>query len=150
MTEPSAGLASALQEDHDRLDLLLDAFRSARTAPAEERERRFGPFAAGLRAHLRFEEEVAFPQYGPGDPALDPTRQLLLDEHRRIREALDRIEGRLAAGGDTADLEEELLNVLWAHDAREEGQVYPWLDEHLSPAAIAGLLATFRRSVPQG
>ncbi len=151
MTERTPRLASTLQEDHDRLGTLFEEFRASRAASPERRAELFRPFAAGLRAHIRFEEETAFPLYGQGDPACDSTRTLLLDEHRRIQEVLERIEDRLAVGpADTAALEEALLNVLWAHDAREEGQVYPWFDAHLPTPRIEELVAVFRRLEPQG
>ncbi|MGH9920971.1 MAG: hemerythrin domain-containing protein, partial [Nitrososphaerales archaeon] len=144
LTDDPSAFGEVLQRDHDRLDGLFDSYRGSSAAPSPERLARFAPFAAGLRSHIRFEEAYLFPKYREGSPSRGVVVELMLGEHGRILDALERIEARLAtAAADTAALEEELLSELWAHNAREEGEVYPWIDASLSPEEIARLAAQF-------
>ena len=143
-------LGERMQRDHDRLDQSFEAFRASARDPPPRRSELFRPFAVGLRAHFRFEETEMFPAYGGEDRTRGGTVQLLLDEHRRIERCLRLIEERLATGStDTRDREEELVNVLWAHDAREEGLVYPWIDLDASPEIRERLDASFRALAPE-
>ncbi|MGI0133150.1 MAG: hemerythrin domain-containing protein [Thermoplasmata archaeon] len=146
MTDDPSALGKVLQRDHDRLDQLFDTYHESLAAPSAERLARFAPFAAGLRSHIHFEESYLFPEYQEGCPSRRATVELMLDEHRRILEALDRIESCLATtSAGTAEFEEELLNELWAHNAREEGAVYPWIDASLPLEEIARLSGLFVR-----
>jgi hypothetical protein len=129
-TPPSALLSG----DHRELDQKFEEFQA--TPPAAEGRRRalFDEFATELRRHIAVEERLLFPAFGEGDPSRRLLVEVMLDEHRRIEDALQKIQVRLAGGpASSGDLETELLNVLWAHNAREEGSVYPWFDTHLSP-----------------
>jgi hypothetical protein len=132
--EPTSRLLAA---DHEELDRSFEEFRST---PPEETDRRnelFDRFATDLRRHITIEERDLFPMFGEGDPSRHSLVALMVDEHRRIEEVLRRTHRRLGAGpAPTEDLEIELLNVLWAHNAREEQSVYPWFDTHL-PVSIA-------------
>ena len=127
--------SEALTHDHEELDRTLEEFRSL---PVEESDRRaecLGRFAAGLRHHIRVEEETLFPAFAEGGRVHREIVERMLQEHRRIEAALVEMERRVAEREATADLEVELTNVLWAHNALEEVRVYPWFDQGLSPAA---------------
>jgi hemerythrin-like domain-containing protein len=129
-TEPTSQL---LGSDHEELDQLFQEFRATPPASTARRSELFDQFATNLRRHISVEERHLFPVFGEGDPSRRLIVDLMLDEHRRIQEVLQRIQRRLEAGSaSTEDLETELLNVLWAHNAREEEAVYPWFDTHLS------------------
>ncbi|EQD45745.1 hypothetical protein B1B_12922, partial [mine drainage metagenome] len=55
---------------------------------------------------------------------------LLREEHEQIRTELEALLCKVEAR--SPDLEPEdtrLRNVLWAHNTREEGLLYPWFDE---------------------
>ncbi len=133
MTDSPSSLAELLGTDHHELDRLLEEFQAAGPDERDRRSAVFREFAVRLRRHILVEEERLFPLYGAGDPGRQAVVETMLDEHRRIRDALLAIEERLAAGGgSTGELEVDLINVLWAHNAREETQVYPWLDEHVA------------------
>ncbi len=144
MSGEATPFSTLLGGDHQELDLLLEEFRSA-PRPARPRAAVFRVFAGRLSAHIRLEEEQLFPRFGEGDPGRQQTVERMLDEHRRILDCLRRIDERLTSSDTgTADLEEELVNVLWAHNAREETGVYPWFDEHLTPAEAERLAAALR------
>ncbi len=144
MSDQAAPFSALLGGDHQELDLLLEAFRST-SRPAQPRATVFREFAGRLSAHIRLEEEQLFPRFGEGDPGRQQVVERMLEEHRQILDCLRRIEERLTSpDAGTADLEEELVNVLWAHNAREETGVYPWFDEHLTRAEAERLAAALR------
>jgi hemerythrin-like domain-containing protein len=137
MEEPvndSAETPSQLRSGgHHELDEKFEEFRATPTAATGRRNELFDQFATDLRRHIAIEERLLFPIFGEGDPSRRRVVDLMLDEHRRIEEVLQRTRLRLNAGpASTEDLEFELVNVLWAHNAREEEAVYPWFDAHLS------------------
>lgn len=129
-TEPPS---QRLSGDHDELDRRFEEFRATPPSATGRRNEVFDQFASELRHHIAVEERFLFPVFGEGDPSHRVLVDLMLDEHRRIEEVLQRIHLRLREGaGSTEDLESELINVLWAHNTREEESVYPWLDTHPS------------------
>lgn len=139
--EPPSQLLSG---DHRELDRKFEEFRATPPATTGRRNELFEQFAIDLRRHIEVEEGLLFPVFSEGDPSRRLLVDLMLDEHRRIEEILRRIHLRLNAGPEsTEDIEFELLNVLWAHDAREEESVYPWFDTHLS----ADLVRSVRREL---
>ena len=137
-TEPTSRL---LGGDHEELDRRFEEFRTIPPAATGRRNELFDQFATDLRRHIAVEERLLFPVFGEEDPSRRLLVDLMLDEHRRIEEVLQRIHLRLdAAAASTEDLESELLNVLWAHNAREEESVYPWFDTHL-PVDLARVVS---------
>ncbi len=137
MNDPTGPASRLLGDDHEDLDRQFEEFRSTPSTESGRRNELFDRFAADLRRHISVEERLLFPVFGEGDPSHRALIDRMLDEHLRILEVLQRIHLRLAAGpAATEDLEVELLNVLWAHDAREEEGVYPWFDSHLSPDLV--------------
>jgi iron-sulfur cluster repair protein YtfE (RIC family) len=126
-----------LGDDHEELDQRFEEFRSTPSSESGRRNELFDRFAADLRRHISVEERLLFPVFGEGDPAHRVLVDRMLDEHRRIEDVLQRIHLRLEAGpASTEEMEVELLNVLWTHNAREEEAVYPWFDTHLSPDLV--------------
>jgi hemerythrin-like domain-containing protein len=128
--EPPSQLLSS---DHRELDQKLEEFQATPVSEMVLRRERFDRFATELRRHIEVEERLLFPVFGEGEPSRRVLVDRMLDEHRRIEEVLQRIHLQLDVGPvSTEDLESELINVLWAHNAREEESVYPWFDTHLS------------------
>jgi iron-sulfur cluster repair protein YtfE (RIC family) len=128
--EPTSRL---LGGDHEELDRRFEEFRATPPSATGLRNERFDRFAADLRRHISIEERHLFPLFAEGDTSRRRTVERMLDEHRQIEAILQRIHRQLDAGpASTEDLETELLNVLWAHNAREEESVYPWFDTNLS------------------
>jgi hemerythrin-like domain-containing protein len=122
-----------LSGDHRGLDQTFEEFQATPVAQTVRRSELFDQFATDLRRHIGVEERLLFPVFGEVDSSHRALVELMLDEHRRIESALQKIRLRLDAGPEsTEDLEAELINVLWAHNAREEESVYPWFDTHLT------------------
>ncbi len=143
MTDVGVPIGRVLRSDHDRLDGLLEAYRDSASSPSAIRTTLWTPFANGLRSHIRFEEAALFPMYLDAGGS-EPMVSLMLDEHRRILELLEAMDRRLTGDRpETGDLEEALLNVLWAHDAREEEQLYPWIDANVPPERRLELASRF-------
>jgi hemerythrin-like domain-containing protein len=136
-----------LGDDHAELDQRFEEFRATPPTESGKRNGLFEQFEADLRSHISVEERLLFPVFGQGDPSHRPLVDRMLDEHRRIEEVLQRIHLRLEAGpASTEDLEVELLNVLWAHNAREEEAVYPWFDTHLSSDLVRSVTRELREA----
>lgn len=119
--------------DHRDLDRWFEEFQATPSQPPGRRRELFERFATDLRRHMEVEESLLFPVFREGDPSHQVVVERMLEEHRRIEGTLGRIQQRLNESSPaTDDLDLELVNVLWAHNAREEQQVYPWFDRHLS------------------
>lgn len=132
--------------DHRELDRVFEEFQACPLPDRERRRALFERFAVGLRHHIALEEQQLFPLFGEGDAGRRQQVERLLEEHRRIEEALEALSARLSSsGGSTGELETALLDVLWEHNAREEGAVYPWLDTALSPDALRRLATQLAR-----
>lgn len=139
------GVNEALSWDHDRLDALEGAVFASR------HERRFGDaaalfrvFAFGLRRHIRFEEQILFPEFDlkSGFPSeMGPTAVMRL-EHREIEEILAAIEEAVERDDAEAEqLRRRLHAVLAPHNAKEEAVVYPLTDRALDDTARDALIA---------
>jgi hemerythrin superfamily protein len=129
-TDPTSRL---LENDHRDLDQQFEAFQATPPPQADRRRELFTRFANDLRHHIDVEERLLFPPFGGEDLSQRVLVDFMLVEHQRIKELLDTIELWLNEGPKpTGELEVELVNTLWAHNAREEGSVYPWFDTHLT------------------
>ncbi len=149
MGEPSVPLSRTFTDDHRDLDDRLEAFRSTPAAEEGLRAERFGSFASDLRRHIAIEEEQLFPAFERESPNHRSIAERMRDEHRRILDVLDRTERQLREGPtSTAELEEELVNVLWSHNSREEEAVYPWFDRHLDAELATEAKRALRRPSP--
>lgn len=135
----------ALSWDHDRLDDLESrAFKARECGDFAEAKALYAVFAFGLRRHIRFEEELLFPEFEKkaGFPAdMGPTA-VMRDEHLEILECLDRIERAI---GDAATSLESLRHglhlVLGNHNLKEENIVYPMTDQALGEPEADALVA---------
>lgn len=124
-----------MTEDHDRIDVLLDASRDGG-------DRALDAFAAALSRHIVWEEESLFPALtakagAEAVPAADTMRLQHEDFRARIEE--------IRRAGDPAlrrRLHETLAEALSEHNYAEEAYIYPWIDSSLDPAESARLRAT--------
>lgn len=102
----------------------------------------FQEFKAGLEEHIVWEEEILFSSFEtkfrlPGGPT-----EVMRLEHREIRKYLDAVADKLARDGfDTADEESGLLAVLCPHNQKEEGILYPMIDQVTGAEERAGISA---------
>ena len=135
-------LGDLMEADHARLDELWDRATSAWKGEPDRSAALFREFSVGLLRHIQVEEDLLFPFYAErGEPAERQLVQFLVEEHGEIRSALAallrKVDGR---ADDVGDEETVLRNVLWAHNTREEGLLYPWFNVERSTGA-ARLLA---------
>jgi uncharacterized protein (DUF2249 family)/hemerythrin-like domain-containing protein len=131
------GVREALAWDHERLDALEEAaFRSRASGDLASAHDLYAAFAAGLRRHIGFEEDLLFPSFEErsGMPTTVGPTAVMRTEHREIQQLLERIETGIADGA--APVEEFRLRfhaVMADHNLKEEQVLYPATDELLGP-----------------
>ena len=130
--------------DHDRLDEVLRSVSAAVTKGRfEEAAASFERFESGLLRHLRLEEELIFPVFEARSGMASGPTDVMRDEHRHVRQALD-VMRRGLQGSDAGAYEDGLRffdSVLPDHNAKEEHILYPTLDRLLRPAERAALVS---------
>lgn len=142
---PLRTVSEALSWDHDRLDSLeARAFQARERGDLDEATNLYSMFAFGLRRHIRFEEEILFPEFDSRmglEKTAGPTA-VMRAEHLEILLWLDRIErsiGRPEA--DVDPLRKSFHGVLGDHNLKEEHVVYPGTDSVLSALERDALVA---------
>ncbi|MGN6575301.1 MAG: hemerythrin domain-containing protein [Nocardioides sp.] len=134
----SASLSALLEQEHHEIDAGIQAYLEG-AARGETRRADLARAVSALRRHIYLEEEFLFPPLrsaGMLAPVL-----VMLREHGEIWRLLDTI--------DAADLDAQpaaaeqacagLLELLAAHNAKEEPIIYPQGDAVLSEQAQADL-----------
>src|SRR5688572_31747251 len=92
------GVNDYLSWDHRRLDAILaDVTRMVDDGELERAEHTYLEFDAGLRRHIRLEEEILFPIFEQRTGMRDPT-EVMRREHRAIQEAMGIMREGLASG----------------------------------------------------
>lgn len=128
-------------EDHDRLDALFSEFRSLKRKDPIAAKQKFKEFLKGLTRHIVWEEDVIFPAFENKTGMRDsgPTAMMRV-EHRQIKEHLDAIHDKVRVADPNSDASEEaLLEILEAHNAKEEGILYPSVDAQIGPRGVAAV-----------
>lgn len=136
-----------LAADHDRLDeLLIDTSAHVRAGDLAAANRSLEAFAAGLRRHIRLEDEVLFPVFERVTGMTSGPTTVMRDEHRMIERHLDQMVAAVAQGDPGVFTTEKLamMGVLGEHNAKEESVVYPMTDARLRDAERAALVAELR------
>ncbi|MEK7293800.1 MAG: hemerythrin domain-containing protein [Nitrospirota bacterium] len=139
-------ITELMEQDHDRLDGLFKEFQSAKIGDGAKATQAFSEFKRGLQRHIIWEEEFLFPRFEEqtGMSEEGPTAVMRL-EHRRIKELLDGMHDRVAAGSvDTDEYEHELQDVLMVHNTKEEAVLYPAIDRCVSAQEAAELIAAMK------
>jgi hemerythrin-like domain-containing protein len=146
MPSEGSGVGLRMQADHDRLDGLWDRAAELRSGDPRGSERLLREFAAGLERHIALEEELLFPYFEErSEPSGKQLAALLREEHRTIREALAALLAEVDAhAADLRSAETALRNALWAHNALEEGKLYPWFDLRAEDGQDPGLAERVR------
>jgi iron-sulfur cluster repair protein YtfE (RIC family) len=134
----TTSLSTLLEQEHHEIDAGIEAFVRGVDAGGA----RVGDLSravAALRRHIYLEEEFLFPPLrsaGMLAPVL-----VMLREHGEIWRSLDAIDGidLDESPGAAATVCAELLDLLSAHNAKEEPIIYPQGDAVLSPQAQADL-----------
>ena len=130
-------ISGALGWDHERLARLeVGAFVARSAGDTDTALAWYESFSSGLRRHIAIEEQFLFPLFeersGMG-PGTGPT-EVMRSEHREIIRLLGEI---LRTIGDPAKLPDEkraaFHEILEEHHLKEEGMLYPAMDEVLTP-----------------
>jgi hemerythrin-like domain-containing protein len=145
--DPEHTVTGYLSIDHDRLDDLLAEVTDLMAAGhGEEAARIVAGFAAGLRRHIRLEDELLFPTFDRLTGMTGGPTTVMREEHRAIEGFLtalvDAVERHDRAG--FAREKADLIGVLGDHNAKEEAIVYPMTDSHLPEDERRRLVATLR------
>jgi uncharacterized protein (DUF2249 family) len=121
-----------LAADHDRLDAL---FREARQLAVEGRfedaRARFDEFACGLSQHIDAEESVLFPAFEEKTGIRGGPTRVMRSEHIDIQAQLGAVSAAIGQR-DRARFEGAaslLVEVLGAHNMKEEQMLYPMTDD---------------------
>jgi hemerythrin-like domain-containing protein len=127
-------IADFMGQDHDRLDQLFTDFQTLKGSDFQSAKDCFVEFKQGLQRHIVWEEDVLFPVFeGRTDMGDRGPTAVMRMEHRRIKDWLEQIHDRIAAGrADTDEFEQGLLLILAAHNKKEETVLYLWIDQCLS------------------
>jgi hemerythrin-like domain-containing protein len=135
MSNPDRCISNHFEADHDRLDCLFRQYREKKRVDVKVAKPYFREFFKGLHRHMVWEEEVLFPFFEKASGILAGPTECMRQEHRSIREILDRIHEKVrAADPNTDSEEEELLSVLKPHNEKEENILYPAIDQQAGSA----------------
>lgn len=127
-TKHRRSVSGYFENDHRELETLLG---QVRFEPTKEDCERFGTFRKRLERHIRWEEELLFPDVGRREPWIEggPIR-VMKEEHVRIKELLAEADSALNAGdgGSSRNKVEDMKRILVEHNQKEEGILYPTCD----------------------
>jgi uncharacterized protein (DUF2249 family) len=153
--ESESVVGTYFERDHQEIDVLLGylrrGFRKA-SAPATLAVL-FDDFNVRLERHIRWEEEILFPEVERKAPMLvSGPGEVMRMEHREIRR-LKGIAGDFlhqkamnpAAITDAAEAIEQMTEVLVGHNRKEENVYYPMSNEMFSPDESGRLLERVRK-----
>jgi iron-sulfur cluster repair protein YtfE (RIC family) len=132
---------ASFAEDHDRLDALLETYRRLKRTDFPRAKGAFKAFKTGLQRHIVWEEQILFPRFEEktGMREFGPTA-VMRAEHRQIGACLEALHQKVRQQDPDSDIEEaHLLDLLAAHNHKEEQILYPSLDRLLSPQEQAAV-----------
>ena len=143
------GINEALSWDHDRLDALeAAAFQKRAEGDFQSARDNYAAFAAGLRRHIAFEEQVLFPAFEEitGMPPTAGPTAVMREEHREIEALIGKIEAGIAErDAPVEELRRGLHDVLGEHNLKEEEILYPTTDQLLGPDKADELFKQIQR-----
>jgi len=144
-------IAEFMAQDHDRLDDLFKQFQTIKEQNASKARSLFQEFLTGLHRHIVWEEDILFPVFEAEAQMVKdhgPTG-VMRNEHQQIKAFLKQIQAKVAEGNLSTEEEEEgLLQVLTAHNVKEEKILYPWIDNCVSDEERASLLTRMEHLPP--
>ncbi len=136
----TASITEFLTTDHERLTKLWQEFlQGVKACNVSQLRTALSEFSAGLRRHIRFEEEALFPPFEERSGMRDagPTA-VMRSEHREFEAILDKL-AAVTAGQDCAAIIQALEGrrahpsaLFESHDSKEENILYPMADQILS------------------
>jgi len=141
-----------MAQDHDRLDGIFKEFRGIKVQDLKKAKSFFHDFKIGLQKHIVWEEEILFPIFEnkTGMFETGPTAVMRM-EHRQIKEFLEKIHDRILKGEtkEIDELEKGLIEVLTAHNQKEESILYPWIDDSLSETERENVFTQMKNLPPE-
>lgn len=117
--------------DHDELDGYFKGYCILKREDYEQAKEGFRKFESGLQRHIVWEENILFPLFEEktGMNNSGPTF-IMREEHRQIKEYLKQIYAKVEQNDPDTGLEEQLLlDLLKAHNQKEENILYPAIDQ---------------------
>ncbi len=131
-TEPT--LEDILKDDHEEIDGFWQQAGELRARNEPLTVSFYRKFVGALDEHIEIEEHDLFPfSRNTRGEAVQHLLEVLQTEHREIRKLLGKMSSDLDAGRlPSPDDETELRNILWTHNAREEGMFYPDFGAHFA------------------
>jgi iron-sulfur cluster repair protein YtfE (RIC family) len=139
-------ISSRYAVDHDDIDRLLEEFRASKTGDRPAALAMYRAFKTRLERHIGWEDDILFPLFERLTGLTDngPT-VVMRTEHRQIRALLDSIDAALQENETSVDADEStLLEVLAAHNFKEEHILYPMIDKQISVVDREALFARMR------
>jgi iron-sulfur cluster repair protein YtfE (RIC family) len=142
-----ATVSDYMMRDHRRLDeILADVVRMVDDGELERADHNFGDFDKGMARHIRMEEGSLFPAFEVRSPSGAHPIAVMQREHRLIESALGEMRLALARGAVSAfrEAHRRLVELLEAHNLKEERVLYPAIDRVLGAVERADLIARMR------
>ncbi len=126
--------------DHRRCDdLYAEGEGAAVEGNMDSAKELLGSFANALEKHLNMEENIFFPAFTEATGMTAGPVQVMLMEHQQMRDVLSTMREAIDAGDKEQILGagETLVILMQQHNIKEEGILYPMIDQHLSGNAAA-------------
>lgn len=128
-------------EDHQHLDDLFHEFKELECSDRRKARTVFQEFKTGLERHIVWEEEILFPAFEEkSNHRQDDLTAVMRLEHQAIRKYLDAIARKLA--GEDFETDDEVMRLEWVlclHNHKEEGTIYPMMDQAFSEQERSGM-----------
>jgi len=119
------------EKDHDQLDELFKTFQQLKRSDFAKAKEAFEAFKFGLQRHIVWEEDLLFPLWERKTGRFEEGPTVVMRvEHLQIKQQLEAIHGKVAEQNPESDKEEQaLLDLLGAHNRKEERALYPAIDQ---------------------
>ena len=143
-------VTTLLQEDHERLDAIIEAARGAAASGAfADARARFSEASAGLGLHIDAEEQVLFPAFEEATGMRGGPTNVMRMEHVDLRSLLERITSALdgSDGSAAAAGFDELTRLLGVHNNKEEQILYPMIDRSMAGDPLVALVGAVRAAI---
>ncbi|MDE2008840.1 MAG: hemerythrin domain-containing protein [Candidatus Omnitrophica bacterium] len=117
--------------DHDVLDNYFKEFQTLKNQDYARARASFRAFKFGLQRHILWEDQILFPVFETRTGMKDrgPTA-VMRQEHILIKEALEALHQKVRRNDpDSGNEEEALIDLLSRHNQKEEGVLYPAIDQ---------------------
>jgi hemerythrin-like domain-containing protein len=128
--------------------IFKDVSRMVEDGEMERADHTYEEFDGGLRRHIRIEEEMLFPVFEQKTGNRQGPTMVMRSEHVEIRESLEQMRTALGTGDAEGfrDGRTRLIDVLPAHDMKEERVLYPMIDQLLTPEERADLVQRMKQA----